>query len=140
MNIPGHSTVEKHKDPPHRLIIHIAPVILIIQRKSCPIQRKNLKFSNFKFLALKSLLATFLNLSQHYWGPDASFETHNDMQTFLIYHTLMCHITSYLTIMTYYDAWFYDIWHKCIWQYGYQKKRHELRNTSMRRLRLLTMT
>ena len=52
MNVPGQITVQKHK-----LIIHIAPVILIIQRISGQIQRKTFEFSNFNFLALKSLSA-----------------------------------------------------------------------------------
>ena len=61
MNVPGQITVQKHK-----LIIHIAPVILIIQRISGQIQRKTFEFSNFNFLALKSLSAAISDLSHHY--------------------------------------------------------------------------
>ena len=60
MNVPDHSTFEKHKDPVPRLIIHIAPTTSIIQRKFCQIQRKIVGFSNFDFSTLKSLSAALI--------------------------------------------------------------------------------
>ena len=34
--------------------------------------------------------------------------------------------------MTYFDAYWQDIWHRIIWQYGYQKKRWDLRNAAIK--------
>ena len=65
LNVPGHNTVENHKDQPPRLKVHIAPVTSIIQRKFCKIRNKIFKFSNFNFLALKFLSTAIFFLFLH---------------------------------------------------------------------------
>ena len=49
MNVPGHNTVENHKDQPPRLKVHIALANLIIQRKFEKIQGKMSKVSILNF-------------------------------------------------------------------------------------------
>ena len=48
----------------------------IIQRKFQNIQRKILKVSILKFLALKNIQKLFNGIGLHSCGPDASFDTH----------------------------------------------------------------
>ena len=60
----------------------------IIQRKFCKIQRKTVKFCNFNFSNLKSLLAAFIFRSLYFWGHEASFDTH------IVIYTLMSHVAT----------------------------------------------
>ena len=54
----------------------------IIQRKFQKIQRKILKVSILKFLAVKHIQKLFNGIDLHSCGPDASFDTHIDIYTF----------------------------------------------------------
>ena len=129
MNVQHYSTAEKHKDPPPRLMIHIAPATSIIQRKFCKIQRKTVEFTSLNFLTLKSLSAAVFFLCLYSWAPDASFDTHIVIYNNVICQkpcVIICHNMSKLSNMTYYDTWGYDISKKFAYHYGFQKKRQDL--------------
>ena len=55
--------------------------------------------------------------------------TYELMSNALALCVIICHKMSN---MTYFDAYWQDIWHGIIWQYGYQKKRWDLRNAAIK--------